>query len=597
MRKDSKSLLIFWKAIRSSARDVRRFGILGALLAVVCFLGVVQYRWITQLAQAHRQAVETNFARAFSSFERDFDIEITRAFTTFQFGMGPDYAERYREWLRHAPYPELIRGVYVLERNHQAALIKPIVPDEPLVVPGSWMEGLSDRAVPRFDSNLTIDGNPAFFIPAVVGRGFPPRSPLSPPDRSDDHSLLVVLNAGYLEGTFLPRLIRTHFSTNAEPEYDIAVMNVTGGTVRQLVFSSQSAPQQSEFLNSGEGSTFFELRPDCFAPGLGGLPGRSSSVSMSRDLLADILARATSACRFAVSDLEGAPGGRWKMLIHYRAGSLDRVVADFRNRNLVISAVVLLVLMLGIFMLVASAERTRSLAAIRTELVLGVSHELRTPLTIIRVAADNLTNGLAQNEADARKYGQIIIAKTSELSVMIEETLAFARLESMPFISQAALTELAPQDVVRGALARLEPALREASIVLERHITSESLVVRVAPQLLERCVENLVQNAIKYAASGGWIAIHVDRSKRPEAEFARIAIEDRGPGISPEDFPHIFEPFYRGKAARSPQVSGVGLGLGLVKRIVECHGGYTEVANSPAGGAIVSMFLPLQIQE
>src|SRR5262252_9939046 len=84
----------------------------------------------------------------------------------------------------------------------------------------------------------------------------------------------------------------------------------------------------------------------------------------------------------------------------------------------------------GILALLVSTERARALAQMQTEFVLGVSHEFRTPLTVIRLAADNLTNGMVENSQQARTYGEIIGTHVSELSNMVEETLAFARVES-----------------------------------------------------------------------------------------------------------------------------------------------------------------------
>lgn len=576
--------------------EPRRLGVLVGLFLFVCVLGLVQYRWIDQLAQARRQSAQTSSARAFSRFETDFDFEITRAFRVFQMPMRSDYDARYREWSLRAPYPELIRGIYILERKGGAFAVGPVEPDEPPLRLGSWAQSLPDRPMPGIDPILTVEGNPAFLIPAFERRGFALPFPLPPPNVGN-RWVLVVLDTQYIENAFLRRLIRADFPTvGSEQEYDLAVVDFTGGTKDRVVFTSERAPED-EFLHSEEAGTFFELRPDCFTPAMQNPVGPPSRPIVSRDLLTDILAQTASSCGSLVASSDRRARGRWEMLIRYKAGSLDRAVAAFRYRNLLLSGAVLLVLFVGGCVLIASAERTRALAAMKTEFVLGVSHELRTPLTVIQVAADNLTKGLVESSDSARKYGEIIQAKASELSGMVEETLTFGRLESMPFVPQAALSVLAPQEIVLNALAKCGAALRAGSIEVEQHITSDALLVRVDRPLVQRSIENLIQNATKYAAAGRWIAIHLDRERRPGAEFVCISVHDRGPGITSADLPHIFEPFYRGKAAEISQVPGVGLGLALVKGIVESHGGAVEITNAVTGGTIASIFLPLYISD
>src|SRR5207244_13523947 len=106
------------------------------------------------------------------------------------------------------------------------------------------------------------------------------------------------------------------------------------------------------------------------------------------------------------------------------------------------------------------------------------------------------------------------------------------------------------------------------------------------------CVENLLNNAVKYASSGGWVRVRAEAVADPGGTRLRIAVEDRGPGISPDDLPHIFDAFYRGEAVRNSQIPGVGLGLSLVKRIVVAHRGTVEIKRSAASGACLLRSLP-----
>jgi signal transduction histidine kinase len=257
---------------------------------------------------------------------------------------------------------------------------------------------------------------------------------------------------------------------------------------------------------------------------------------------------------------------------------------------------VLLVLAAGILALLVSTERARALAQMQTEFVLGVSHEFRTPLTVIRLAADNLTNGMVENPQQARTYGEIIGAHASELSNMVEETLAFARVESKDFRPDS--SPVSPAEVVKSSLANCARALQDAGMTAELDIAPDLPLVDMDVRLMTRCLENLILNATKYAASGQWLGVRIRKVNRSGGERVQISVEDRGPGISALDLPHIFEPFYRGNrndtAANAP---GVGLGLTLVKRVTERDHGAVEVQSVPGGGALFSVFLiPCRVQ-
>jgi two-component system sensor histidine kinase SenX3 len=618
----------------------RRFWILGALLLVLCALALVQYRWIDQIAEAQRQRAQENLTAALSDVESDFDIEITRAFVAFQIPFANlEYSERYREWLQHAPYPRLIRGVYIAEARQTASLPKPVIPGEPLIRSNEWQRDLSDLRPPlagvttfasvsgqiglqTFSTGVAggefvsrnpevmIDGNPAFVFPimptepgvaTLLTRTQGAESPLrregivsvGGPARLPKWGV-IVLDADYMRTTFLPSLVNLHFRNSAASDYEILVVNRNSAISSRSVFPSNSAPPENQFAHPDGRINLFELRLDCFSPSSSAnaisIIGTSPNVRvLSIDNLSEILARKPLACNTSPSTSADASGGLWKMLVRYRAGSLDQAMATFRRRNLLLSGSVLVVLALGICMLVVLTERARSLAEMQTEFVLGVSHELRTPLTVIRVAADNLKRGIVESSEQAHKYGEIIDNHASELSNMIEETLEFARMQSTAVIGKR--TPVAPGNIVKASLANCEPALHNAGIDVELHLAPDLPLMNVDIHLMNRCLENLIHNIVKYAAAGRWMAIRANKVTRPDGHQVQISVEDRGPGISPVDLPHIFEPFYRGKHAESSQVPGVGLGLTLVKRVVEAHHGTVEVESSESAGTMFSIFL------
>jgi signal transduction histidine kinase len=156
------------------------------------------------------------------------------------------------------------------------------------------------------------------------------------------------------------------------------------------------------------------------------------------------------------------------------------------------------------------------------------------------------------------------------------------------------IASIGPEQIVKTSLERCERALREAGMEVEIDMAPNLPRLHVNVHLMNSCLDNLIQNSVRYAAGGRWMAVRAKTVTGPEGERVQIMVQDRGPGISPVDLPHIFEPFFRGKQGRGSQGFGVGLGLTLVKRVVEAHHGIVEVETSNGNGTTFSLFLPVR---
>jgi len=604
----------------------------------------MQYRWIDQLAKAQRQRTRANLSAALSGVESDFDIEITRAFLAFQIPFSNvSYADRYEEWLRDAPYPGLVRGVYLMDPARSGTLPKPVVAQEPTIRRVEWggdfqgptfqvggtaasvaapvaapdeFQVFSTRAgagaLVSAGPEIIVDGNPALAFPVPLPA--PPRRSdqvivrAPGPDRPFQATqivtsggrmgppqwVLVVFDAKYLRLTFLPALVERYFRSSSASEFDVIAVD-RNRVPSSVVFPAQSDSIPKEFEKPDGRVQLFQLRLDCFsAPSsltpttIAASAGGAMDV-LSPDRLSVIWGRKSTTCSDPAPSLEGRVTGSWELLAKYRAGSVDEAIATFRRRNLFLSGSVMLVLALGVSMAVLLAERARALAERQADFILGVSHELRTPLTVIRVAADNLRKGIVENSEKAHSYGEIIHTQATELSNMIEETLALARMRSEVVRHRSSV---APEQIVSGALADNYLGLRGAGMKVGLDIAPGLPGVEVDLHLIKRCVGNLIQNAVKYAAGGQDLLVRARTAIRRDKEMVEFSVEDRGPGISKDDLPHIFEPFYRGNMNDTSQIPGIGLGLTLVKRAVEDHGGTVEVES----GRITrfSIFLPVQ---
>jgi len=282
---------------------------------------------------------------------------------------------------------------------------------------------------------------------------------------------------------------------------------------------------------------------------------------------------------------------RWRLLVKHPSGSLEVAVTSARRRNLIISSSILAVLGASVGLLVLSTRRAQDLARQQMEFVASVSHELRTPLAVIRSAGENLADGVVHDEEQVRKYGDLVRNEGRRLTEMVEQILDFAGIESghvgfalRPVAIAPMLHEIveSSRSLVDGARIQVEDALAEQ---LPPVLGDEAA--------LRRVFQNLIANAIKYGEKGGWIGIRASQTGRE----VHVTIADRGIGIAPAEQPRIFEPFYRAPDVIAAQIQGAGLGLSLVKRIVEAHGGRVSVQSVPGSGSEFTVVLPAASEE
>jgi signal transduction histidine kinase len=276
------------------------------------------------------------------------------------------------------------------------------------------------------------------------------------------------------------------------------------------------------------------------------------------------------------------------MYARHRAGSLEAVVAQTRLRNLAVMSGVLLLLIATMVVLIRYTRRAQRLAELQMDFVAGVSHELRTPLAVIRTAAYNLRGKLANNPAQVEKYGALIQQESERLTELVEQVMCFASAKAGKVIRP---TEPIPVErVVEESLKSCRSLIEQAHCIVEKHVDPDLPLVMGDPVALKQAVHNLLSNAAKYGAEGGrWIGIYAQR-EGDHAVVIRVA--DRGPGIPAEERESVFDPFFRGRRAIEDQIHGTGLGLNLVKGIVEAHGGTITVESAPGKGTEFSIRIP-----
>ena len=214
----------------------------------------------------------------------------------------------------------------------------------------------------------------------------------------------------------------------------------------------------------------------------------------------------------------------------------------------------------------------------------SIAHELRTPLTALRGEAEiALLHGRSVEDFQTVLTSQL--EEFQKLTHLIDKLLMLAQAEAGEFRLKRVDVPLDP--LLKNIVETLALIADEKGVTLNLQ-SDAGVAVRGDREWLERAFLNLLDNAIKYTPSGGRVSVKT----ASDSAGVRIEIEDTGSGISPEALPHIFERFYREDPARGKTVEGVGLGLSLVKWIVEAHTGTVEAASVPGKGARFTILLP-----
>jgi len=249
--------------------------------------------------------------------------------------------------------------------------------------------------------------------------------------------------------------------------------------------------------------------------------------------------------------------------------------------------------------LVAELTQARSQAedALRTrqQLVANVSHELRTPLAVLHahlesVAARDAVPAGGTDHAEVSVPASTIDTlrgETFRLAAMIDDLFALSRAETGSLALDRRPVDVGA--VIDEVVRFMRPlAQRESAVTLTSDVSPGLPPVPADPGRLHQILSNLVRNAVRHTPEGGIVVLAAHR----EGEDIALAVSDTGEGIAADDLPHVFERFYRADPSRTRETGGAGLGLAIVRELVELMGGRVRVASVPGSGSTFTVYLP-----
>ncbi|MFW6012430.1 MAG: sensor histidine kinase [bacterium] len=608
------------------------------LLVLLTVLGTLQYRWLGRATEADRLRTANSLSAATERFAADFDHELASVLISVAPASFPpagtegDDGSRIRRrldaWRDRARWPGLVEGVWHVpgrgEPAQDGAEIRRLDQQRGVFVPaelpvdldrlidGGVLEpglrspalaaGLSTEAValvlPWNDSPdppsgaIDQEGDPDRHLGQRMG-GRMRHHPGGPPgelghrEPAESH-LVLRLNGELLEREVFPTLAARHFSVDEE---NLVLRVVAADAVKSV----ETVWRRGELPRAEPGGGLEPVAAEkLFSPrrllhrhggfGSGGQTDQTSEAGPWHHLVG-------AGMRRAVAEEATTDRVHWRLEVIHRAGSLDAAVATARRNGLALSLGILLVLAFAVLLQAQGLRRVQVLARRQLEFVAGVSHELRTPIAALRSAGQNLADGVVDGERVAR-YGRLVDREGRRLEETVDQILAFAGLQSGGLADGTRLDRvpLNPEREAESALDDLAALFEEEGVEVELRADPHLPKIHADRAALASALRNLLVNAVRHGTNGEpWVGLHLST----ESDRVVFRVRDRGPGVAPDDRSRIFDPFVRGSGLAASNVPGNGLGLALVRRVAEAHGGAVRLeTEEPWPGAVFVLELP-----
>ncbi len=249
------------------------------------------------------------------------------------------------------------------------------------------------------------------------------------------------------------------------------------------------------------------------------------------------------------------------------------------------------ILIFGLSLTIRIVTHELELGRMKSDFVSTVSHEFKSPLTSIRQLAEMLQSGRVGSEERRQRYYDVLVEQSERLAALIDNILDFAKMEEGKRRFECETVDVGP--LLQDLVATIQQRVSHDGFAVQMKIDTPLPPVRVDRAAITQAIANLIDNAIKYSAGAKDVYVRGFL----EDQYLVIAVQDLGMGIKSEEIDKVFERFYRGGDPLTRAVKGSGLGLTLVRQIVEAHRGSVQVQSEPGRGSTFSIRLPLASKE
>ncbi len=593
--------------------------LIGGLAVLLTALGLLQYGWLSRISASDGEKARKQVQDQADRFAMDFNREIQNAYFNFQ--TDPEtwkakdwtaFNERYDFWKEKTSYPDLIRDFYFFEARNGSAPLR-YDKDRRSFATVEVTEELSDLQK-RFTDDKTFkpvyDDSYTLVLPIhdagqkvaqIMLRTPSPAAPILSKEMTMPPKfgyLVIRLDGPTIKEKILPDLAAKYFG---DGEFLAAVVDGDGKNVFQGIngeTGDASAPlmrmSPDNFIFYGnkdlmrtvegvklqdvrvssrvESHTFEHVQPD--------EKQGTVKIEIKKD------AKPRTSVFTATTSNATAANGPWTLLVQHSSGSIDTFISNTLRRNLAIGFGILFLLAAAIAAIIISTQRARQLAQRQVDFVSSVSHEFRTPLAVIYSAGENLADGVAKEDTQVARYGELIKGEGKKLTGMVEQILDFAGANSGRKQYNFVDTNIA--DLIGDAIGECRPLIDGKGIQLETDLPDTLSNVKADRAALSGAIQNLIVNSVKYGNGSNWLKVSAVNG----GGTVKLSVEDRGIGISERELARIFEPFYRSRDVVDAQIHGNGLGLSLVKQIAEAHGGRVYARSEIGKGSKFTIELP-----
>ena len=273
--------------------------------------------------------------------------------------------------------------------------------------------------------------------------------------------------------------------------------------------------------------------------------------------------------------------------IKFQGTSVEQLGETWMHRSFLILGILSLMIIGGLVLTKHIVSKEMALARLKSDFVSNVSHELRTPLSLIRLYAETLEMGRLTSPEKYQEYYCIIRKESERLTALINNILDFSRIEAGHKEYDFRDTDM--RELVRNTLDSYRYQLEQSGFTFEEKIDDAVPPLRVDREAMARSLLNLVNNALKYSQDRKYIGVSLYRDNGS----VKLEVTDHGIGIPHQEQHKIFEKFYRVGDPLVHNTKGSGLGLSLVRHIVQAHGGQVDVDSAPGQGSKFTIVLPV----